>query len=59
MVINLSKGRMVVNNNLDGWVITSASAVVEGAEDVELVRNDRIDINGNVYHDGDIIANVA
>ena len=59
MIINLSSGTLDTNSNLDGWIITSARAVVEGAEDVELVRNDRIDINGNVYHNGECIANVA
>jgi hypothetical protein len=66
--ISLTTGTLDTNNNLDGWVITSdrASYVPDGVPEhlagdltVEMVKGDKIDINGNVYHDGQMIGNIA
>lgn len=57
--ITLTSGTLDTTDNLDGWIITSPQASAEGVEDVDLKRGDRIDINGNVYRDGELIANLA
>jgi len=56
--IKLIAGSLRGNDTMDGWVITSATAIAEGAEDVELERGDRIDINGNVRRGGEMIARI-
>jgi hypothetical protein len=56
--IKLTDGTMDQNDNLDGWIITSATATAQGAEDVELELGDRIDINGVVRRNGDMIARI-
>lgn len=59
MQISLTKGTLESNDALDGWIITSATAIAEGAQDVELLLGDIIRINGDVYRSGKLIANVA
>jgi len=58
-IINLIVGTLQATPGLDGWRITSAQAIAEGAEDVPLSRGDYISISGNVYRDGQCIANIA
>ena len=58
-IINLIAGTLQATPGLDGWRITSAQAIAEGAEDVPLSRGDYISISGNVYRYGQCIANIA
>lgn len=59
MQVTLTKGTLESNEMLDGWIITSAIAIADGAEDVELRRGDLIRINGDVYRADELIANIA
>ena len=59
MQIHLTAGTLDSNDNLDGWVITSAHATIDGSEDISLQRGDRISINGDVYRHGEYIGNIA
>lgn len=59
MQINLTTGTLDSNNNLDGWIITSATATVDGHEDIPLRQGDRITITGDVYRHGEHIGNIA
>lgn len=59
MQVTLTTGTLDSTDTLDGWVITSATAIANGAEDVELQRGDVIHHNGDVYRDGELIANIA
>jgi len=59
MQINLKTGTLDSTPNLDGWIITSETAIAEGAEDMTLRRGDRININGDVRRGGDVIANIS
>lgn len=59
MQINLTTGTLDSNDNLDGWVITSALASIEGREDLPLHKGDRITINGDVYRADEYMGNVA
>lgn len=59
MKFQLITGTVDVTENMDGWVITSKRALVAGSEDCPLVGGDRIDFNGNVIRDGEIIANIS
>lgn len=43
---------------MDGWVITSKTAIAEGAEDMPLKQGDRISINGDVTRNGKMIGNI-
>lgn len=56
--IKLTQGTMDVAENMDGWVITSTTAIVDGAEDMPLEKGDYIDTNGDVYRDGEHLGNV-
>lgn len=57
--INLINGTLETTANLDGWVITSKTAIAEGAEDMPLRKGDRIGVNGNVTRNGEDIGNIA
>lgn len=46
MTIHLLTGTLDLTKNLDGWTITSPTAIAEGAEDVQLLRGDFIAIDG-------------
>lgn len=59
MHINLTTGTLDSNANLDGWVITSAHAVIAGSEDLPLCKGDPIAINGDVHRAGEYIGNIA
>ena len=59
MQITLAAGTMDSNANLDGWIITSKTAVAEGHEDMLLVANDQIRINGDVHREGRLVGSVA
>lgn len=59
MTINLSSGTLDSNDNMDGWVITSSSAIVDGREDLPLRKGDRITINGDVYRADEFVGNVS
>ena len=59
MEIKLKTGKMDVNPNMDGWIITSATATFcPPNDDIILTEGDHIDINGNVTHNNRFIANV-
>ena len=57
--IKLVNGTMDSNGNLDGWIITSTKAVVDGAEDIALRKGDRITADGDVYRGEEFLGNVA
>lgn len=59
MQINLATGTLDSNNNLDGWVITSAHAAIDGRDDLPLIQGDRITLNGDAYRDGEYMGNIA
>lgn len=59
MEFTLISGKMDVRGDAQSWIITSNTAIVEGAEDEPLVKGDIIRINGDVERNGEIIANVA
>lgn len=71
MIIKLSTGTLDINDNMDGWCITSKTATYVFATGhdtpqdiiddltINLVEGDRIDINGNVYSNNVCIANIA
>jgi hypothetical protein len=59
MKINLIKGTLKSNDNMDGWIITSKTAVAEGADDLPLKQGDRISINGDVRRNGKNIGNIS
>jgi len=56
--IRLSSGTLDVNDNMDGWVITSDTAIVDGNDDLALRKGDRIHINGDVYRGEELLGNV-
>lgn len=58
-LFDLRKGSVELNEDLNGWVITSPVAIVDGSEDMPLQKGDRININGDVYRDNEFIGNVA
>jgi hypothetical protein len=59
--ISLAKGTLEPDSQMSGWVITSERAQLLNTGDpdidVHLVKGDRIDCNGAVYHNGEHIAN--
>lgn len=57
--IKLTNGALRANDTLDGWVITSAEALVEDNEDMPLQRGDRINVNGDVYRGEEYIGNIS
>ena len=57
--IRLSKGTLDGNDNMDGWVITSDTAIVEGNDDLILRKGDRIHVNGDVYRGEELLGNVG
>ena len=59
MTINLITGTLDSNSNMDGWVITSVHAIVDGRDDLPLINGDRIAINGDVYRANEYIGNIA
>lgn len=59
MHIKLTTGTLDSNANLDGWVIISAQAVVDGHDDLTLCKGDCIALNGDVHRAGEYIGNVA
>lgn len=59
MEFTLTNGTIQASDNLDGWTITSESATVKGAEDIKLMRGDQISANGDVFRNGENIANIA
>jgi len=66
MSIQLTTGTLDTNDNLNGWIITSDTASVVFTDDpdyddlnVYMVKGDRITVNGDVYHDGEHIANIS
>jgi len=52
VAFQLITGTCESNANMDGWIITSAVAIAEGAEYLPLQLGDTIDIRGNVRRDG-------
>ncbi len=54
----LTKGTMDVRGDAQSWIITSATAIVDGMEDEPLRKGDIIDINGNVWRNDEIIAQI-
>ena len=59
-VVELETGTLEVNGNTDGWIITSEQATLPAPnDDVVLRKGDRININGDVYRNGEMLANVA
>ena len=59
MRINLATGTLESNANLDGWIITSAQAHIDGRDDLPLHRGDRIALNGDVYRADEYLGNIA
>lgn len=59
MTIHLTSGTLDSNDNLDGWVITSHIAIIEGVEDIPLRKGDRITITGDLYRSGELLGNIA
>lgn len=59
MTIKLRTGTLDSNSSMDGWIITSAHARVDGRDDLPLVKGDRILINGDVYRAGEYMGNIA
>ncbi len=59
-VVELETGTLAVSGNMDGWIITSVQATLPAPnDDVVLRKGDRISINGDVYRNGEMLANVA
>ena len=59
MTITLSTGMLESNSNVDGWIITSDYAMVDGRGDLPLVKGDRITLNGDIYRDDEYMGNIA
>ena len=59
MTIKLSTGTLDSNSNVDGWIITSAHARVDGRDDLPLVKGDRITLNGDIYRGDEYMGNIA
>ena len=57
--IKLSSGTLDGNDNMDGWVITSDTAIVEGNDYLVLRKGDRIHVNGDVYRGEEFLGNVG
>lgn len=60
--ISLAKGTLEPDQQLHGWVINSDHAQIfdtgDADVDVHLAKGDRISVDGSVYKNGEIIANV-
>jgi hypothetical protein len=58
MKIELKTGTMKISDTLDAWVITSKTATAKNAEDIRLRYGDVVDLTGDVWRNGERIANI-
>lgn len=59
MQIELINGTLETTDSLDGWIITSSTATAAGAEDLPLIKGDRINVSGDVYRNDELIGNIS
>jgi len=59
MVIKLISGTLDSSNDMSGWIVTSQSAIAEGAEDMPLQKGDRVSLNGDVWRGDELLGNIA